>query len=246
MYMLLSSCTRNYIQNKLIAMKKNNGDPSINNKRFLTIFVCHANTKLKVEAVTENIRYLNFENNDIIVINSKDTGFDKNKITANILDYIEVDNDINTLDIGKFVYVIENRDISKYDFVVFINDSIVLRNSINHFYNIMVKKDVELYGYNSSSEIKYHYQSYLYGIKTSSVNKLVDYFNTNKHLLDGWLSVVTIIELNLVDIFLTRDCFLDVAIMPENINKNLAKGNKDLHHILLVTKLFPIVKVKTM
>ena len=244
--MILSQLSQNYISNKLIAMNNNKYNPSNRNIKFLTVFVCHVNSKLKEEAVTENIRYLNFENNDIIVINSKDTGFDKSIITANILEYIEVENDMNTIDIGKFIHVVKTHDLSNYDFVVFINDSIILRDSINHFYNIMVNKNVELYGYNSSSEIKYHYQSYLYGIKTSAINKLVVYFNTNKHLLNGWDSVVNHVEVKLVDIFSTHDCFLDAAIMSENINKNLAQSNKELYDILFENKLFPIVKVKSL
>lgn len=245
--MNLSQLSKNYIQNKLIALQTNNYAPSINkNIRFLTLFACHVDKKLKEEAITENLKYLNFTNNDIIVINSKNTNFDRSKIKTIILDYIEIENDSNTLDIGKFVYAIEKHDVLKYDFVVFINDSIILKNSINHFYNLMIKKNVELYGYNSSSEVKYHYQSFLYGIKSTSVNKLMTLYYSKKQFLTGWKSVVNLIELYIVDIFETHDCFLDLAIMPENIKKNITHHNKELYDILFKNKLFPIVKIKTL
>jgi len=41
-----------------------------NNKKIITIVACHTNTLLKYNAIINNIPYLIFPNNDIIIINS--------------------------------------------------------------------------------------------------------------------------------------------------------------------------------
>jgi cupin superfamily acireductone dioxygenase involved in methionine salvage len=41
------------------------------NTRILTIIACHCDTLLKYKTTVNNIKYLYFKNNDIIVINSK-------------------------------------------------------------------------------------------------------------------------------------------------------------------------------
>jgi len=236
--------TRELITYKMAAMKANNYSPELHkDKKYLTIIACHIDRKLKEYTILNNLKYLDFANNDIVIINSKNTAFNRNKITNRILDYIEVANNPSTLDFGKYMFVIQNCNYSIYDYVIFINDSIIINKPINHFYNIMMKKDVELYGYNSSSEGKYHYQSYLFGVKSLSISKLINFYNKNLGLLSGWQSVVNIIELNLFDIFDSKDCFLDLAKVFENKGKNISY-NDGLFEVFFKTHLFPIIKVK--
>jgi len=246
--------TQELISYKLAAMKANNYSPELHkDKKYLTIIACHTDKVLKIHALINNLKYLDFLNNDIIIVNSANTMFDendiKNETMTRILDYIEIPNDSNTLDFGKYMVILEKEkekyNYLNYDFVVFINDSIVINSNINHFYNIMVKKNVELYGYNSSSECKYHYQSYLFGIKSSSVHKFIRFFNEKKHLLTGWKSVVDNLELNLVDIFDSKDCFLDLALVFENIYKNITY-NDELFNVFFNTNIFSFTKVKRM
>ena len=108
----------------------------------------------------------------------------------------------------------------------------------------MIKSNVELYGYNSSTEIKYHYQSYLFGIQSNSIYKFLNLYNSKKHLLNGWNSVVVNLELELYYHFLKRDCFLNLGIFKYNLKKNITNGNTELFKIIYNAKLFPILKVK--
>jgi len=232
------------INYKMAAMKANSYSPELHkDKKYLTIIACHIERKLKEYTILNNLKYLDFANNDIVVINSNNTEFNRNKITTRILHYLEVPNNSNTLDFGKYMFVLKNYDYTKYDYVIFMNDSFVINAPINHFYNIIMKKDVELYGYNSSSEGKYHYQSYLFGVKSSSISKLIYFYNKNSRLLSGWQSIVNIIELNLVDIFDSKDCFLNLAKVFENKGKNI-NYNDDLFKVFFKSYLFPITKVK--
>ena len=49
----------------------NNSDPNnMTNKNLLTIIACHTNTNVKYNTVVNNIPYLLFPNNDIIIVNS--------------------------------------------------------------------------------------------------------------------------------------------------------------------------------
>jgi hypothetical protein len=174
--------TQELISYKIAAMKANSYSPELHkDKKYLTIIACHIERILKEHTLINNLKYLSFSNNDIVIINSLNTNFDKSKITTNIFDYIEVENDSNTLDFGKYMIALQKYDYTKYDYIIFINDSIIINSSMNHFYNIMMKKNVELYAYNSSSEIKYHYQSYLFGIKSESIYKFINFFNEKKN-----------------------------------------------------------------
>jgi hypothetical protein len=236
--------TQELINYKMAAMKANSYSPELHkDKKYLTIIACHIERKLKEYTLINNLKYLDFANNDIVIINSKNTAFNRNKITTRITNYVEVPNNSKTLDFGKYMFVLQNYDYSKYDYVIFMNDSIVINEPINHFYNIMMKKNVEFYGYNSSSEGRYHYQSYLFGVKSTSVPKLIDFYNKKAGSLSGWQSIVNLIELNLSDIFEIKDCFLDLAKVVENKGKNI-NYNDELFDLFYKTKLFSITKVK--
>jgi len=245
--------TQELISYKIAAMKANSYSPELHkDKKYLTLFACHTNKLLKEQTLLNNLKHFDFPSNDIVIVNSLNTNFDKNNITTKILDYFEVENNPVTLDFGKYMIALQKYDYTKYDYVVFINDSIILNSSINHFYNIMMKKNVELYGYNSSSQIRYHYQSYLFGIKSSSVYKLINLFYEKKNTLvlfniktGGLNSVINNIELVMVDLFESKDCFLDLAKVQENVGKNITVNDK-LINILYKENIFPILKIKRM
>jgi hypothetical protein len=174
--------TQEFISYKIASMKANSYSPELHkDKKYLTIVACHTNKLLKEQTLLNNLKHFDFPSNNIVIVNSLNTNFDKNNITTKILDYFEVENNSNTLDFGKYMIALQKYDYTKYDYIIFINDSIIINSSMNHFYNIMMKKNVELYAYNSSSEIKYHYQSYLFGIKSESIYKFINFFNEKKN-----------------------------------------------------------------
>jgi hypothetical protein len=216
------------------------------NKKILTIIACHCNTVLKYNTIINNIKHLHFQTNDIIVVNSKNEQYSaalRETLEKKVYGYIEIPNN-NHLDIGKWCHVLSLIDTSKYSDVVFTNDSFIITSSISHFFNKMIKSNVELYGYNDSSQECYHYQSYLFGIKEPFVYKLQNLYSNKKHLLTSYIEVVKNIELNLVNTFSSSDCFLKFAYISSQKTKNIFFNNDTLYKKLLQTKVLPFIKIK--
>jgi hypothetical protein len=214
--------------------------------KILTIFACHSNNQDKYNAIINNFGYLKFPNNDIIIINSSNESYSeklKNDIQDKCKSYFEIPNDV-FMDFGKWNYVCSNFDISNYDFIVFTNDSYFITSSIYHFYNMMIEKNTNLYGISSSNEIKYHYQSYLFGIKNCSIDRFKKFYESKKKYITDHQSLIDNLELNMSDHFLYKDCFFKVEEVPTNIKKNICFHNDLLYSKLLKTRIFPIIKFK--
>jgi hypothetical protein len=159
------------------------------------------------------------------------------------LKYIEIPNSAH-LDAGKWMHVLKNTTITQYNYVVFTNDSYFINNSIYHFYNKMAVRSVELYGYNDSTQISPHYQSYLFGVKREAVHKFIAHYESHKKLLTDYLSVVSNIELKLMNIFETKDCFLKIGNFYHHKEKNIFFHNDSLYIQLLKSGLLPFFKLK--
>jgi len=215
-------------------------------KKILTIFACHTNNELRYTTALNNMNYISFINNDVIIVNSLGESYSeklKNDVKDRVQAYIEIPND-NCLDIGKWCRGLREYDYTSYDFIVFVNDSIIIKNSIRHFYNKMMRKNLELYGYNDSSQISYHYQSYLFGVRKDAVMKLVAHFLTRKPILNTYMDVVMNIELQLLKIFKTKDCFLKITRIKSHRGKNIYHDNPSLYEKLFNSGLLPFVKLK--
>jgi hypothetical protein len=248
---MLSSGTRKIIDYKIAAMNANSYSPELNkNVKILTLMACHSDRVLKKYTIINNAKKINFANNDIVIINSEGTPFGNTirEETKDIVkDYFEIPNNINTLDIGKFIEGLKRHNYFNYHFVVFINDSIIINKPINHFYNIMIKRNHDLFGINSSTNICYHYQSYLYGIKSSAVINLINLYRGKRHVLNsGYWGVVSHIELDLCNQFQDKACFLDFGRMPEVRIKNGGGifGAGFIYDLAVNTGIFPLSKVK--
>jgi len=237
-----------FIELSIKDMKRFNGPPGFthSNTKMLTIMACHTDTGLKLKTILNNIKYFRFINNDIIIINSSHTNYSKELETAcNVrgLKYIEIPNSSH-LDVGKWMHVLKTTSIEKYNFVVFTNDSYFINNPICHFYNKMVTRNVELYGYNDSTQITHHYQSYLFGVKKEAIHKFIVHYESHKNLLTDYLSVVSNIELKLMNIFQTKDCFLKIGSFYRHKGKNIFFNNDALYIQLINHKLLPFFKLK--
>ena len=246
--MLINEEENQYINKTTREMKLNSYHISFHHKKkILTIIACHTNNLLKYNTIMNNIKYFCFINNDIIIINSLGENYSnqlKETLKNHIKSYYEIPNNIH-LDIGKWIHVLKNVDYTSYDHIVFTNDSFLINSSIAHFFNKMIKTNVELYGYNDSTELKYHYQSYLFGIQIAAIDKLIKLYLTKKHLLVHYDAVVKNIELNLVNTFKTCDCFLKIGNLY-NQGRNIFFKNDKLYKKLYSTKLLPFVKLKTL
>jgi hypothetical protein len=226
-------------------------------KKILTIIACHTNSIIKYNTLINNIPHLLYPNNDIIIINTSNEKYgdkiknymqsDEYKYKNNIIKYLEIPNN-KYVDFGKFIYGLDyvKKNDMKYDFIVFVNDSIIIKNPIIYFYNLVIKNNKELYAYNDSSEKKYHYQSYLFAIRYDVIYKLINFFNQNKIHIHKNDDVVRIMELNLNEIYSNdNDCFLKLAKLPNNVGKNIYFHNKQLYTLLFTSGILPFIKLKT-
>lgn len=237
-------------------IKFNDRDNKNDNKKIITIIACHTNSIIKYNTLINNIPNLLYPNNDIIIINSSNEVFGeklKKYIQSeiyphknNIIHYLEIPNDKYS-DFGKYIYALnfiqnnKSNDIN-YDFVVFINDSIVIKKPIVYFYNLVIKTNKELYAYTDSSETKYHYQSYLFAIRFNVIDKLMNYYENNKINIHNYRDVVRVFELNLNEIYTDNDCFLKVSnISP---NKNIF-FNINLYSVIFNSGVLPFIKLKS-
>lgn len=243
---LLSRC----IQTKIEESNKYRFIPILNENtpKILTIIACNSDSKLRLDTTVNNLRYLNYLNNDIIIVNTCGTPYGnklKEKLSQkNVVKQIfEIPND-NSFGFEKWIYGLNNYDYNKYDYVVFTNDSFVIKSHINCFFNKMIDKKVELFGYNDSTQIRYHYQSYLFGIKNDAIHNFISYVNKNKSLVYDYGTAVLNYELVMTDYFSTKDCFLHIGYIPMNQGMNIFFMNDVLYNILFKKRLLPFIKVK--
>jgi hypothetical protein len=226
--------------------KRNMYNPSVNNKKYLTIIAAHVHTKMKLATLINNVRTIDYDCNDIIIINSQGLPFNNQVRTLcdkRNIKYIEVDN-IPSLDFGKWLFTLKNSDCSNYDYIIFTNDSYTIHKPMHHFYNLTSKMNVELYGYNDSTEGKYHYQSYLFSIRKDAIQKFIDNVESKIHHIGGWKDVVANYEINLVDWFQEKDCFLKIGNEFYNKRKNIFIRNDYFYSKLFSNRLLPFTKIK--
>ena len=94
---------------------------------------------------------------------------------------------------------------------------------------------IDLYAYNDSSQIKYHYQSYLFLIKALNMNTFINFFESKKNLIVDLESLVVNVELNMTKIYENHDVFLKIG-NEWNKSKNLYWENEELYSYLLSKK----------
>ncbi len=219
----------------------------LENNKILILLACHIDSLNKFEVIKNNIKY--FKKFDICIINSSNLELNENVenyCKNNNINYIEKENDIY-LDFGKWYFGLKNINYKKYDYIIFSNDSIYLTHNLNHFINIMLKKNVDLYGYNDSNEINNHYQSYLFGLKSSSINKFINFFEENKKNIKkstGNFSLIKNTELKLSNYFKSKDCYLKISKFKSINKSNIYFSNDYLYNKLYSNNILPIIKLK--
>jgi len=218
-------------------------------KKHLTIIACHLYNKQRIQVLKQNIRFLSFSNNDIIIINSSNLLLNnvvknvvKNELQNKVKQYIEIPND-KWIDFGKWKYVLNNIDYSNYEYITFTNDSFSISQPIYFYFNLLVERNKELYAYTSSSEVKYHFQSYLFTVKKEAICKLKNYLTTKINPICKNINPI-LLELHLINAFQTYDCFLDIGNLHINNKKNIFFNNDLFYFILFKYNLLPFIKLK--
>ena len=217
--------------------------------KILGLFANHTCNNIKYNISLNNILMIYKYLTNICIIDTINQNYG-NKLYNNlknfsiINNYFFIEND-NYFDFGKWIYALKNIDYSSYDYILLINDSIILSNEINKFFIYLnnINDNINLYGYNDSSQIKYHYQSYFFIINIKIVNKFINFIESKKNLIFDLNSLVHNIELNLCEIDQNHDCFIKIG-NEYNKDKNLYWENETLYKYLLTKKIFSIVKLK--
>lgn len=241
--------TQQFFNDSLLLKSQNSSSVTLpEGKSMLIIIACHSNTELKCKSLLNNLCFfLQVQGAKILIVNSAGTLDPKHDLFHffhnNKIQYIETPNE-KSLDFGKWDKALSLDENCTFDYFVFTNDSIVIQSPITHFFHLFLKSNTEIYGYNDSSEYKYHYQSYLFGLKREAIPQLICLFDSKKHLLHCSDDVVRHLELNLANTFKSKDCFLKIANCAGNEGKNVFFKNDTLLHQLQETQLLPFVKIK--
>lgn len=217
-------------------------------KKSLLIMACHPDSLLKFETIIKNFSYFQrfSQNIDIVVISSLDTIYInnvKNAIGDKCFRHFEIANS-PSYDFGKWIHSLENLDYSTYNNIIFTNDSYVIHNNIDFFLYNCAKTEVELYGYNDSTQNGYHYQSYLFSVKVDAINKLLQMYYSEINNIFSQEDVIRRFELRMLLFFSSKDCYLKIGELFVNRNKNIFFTSDYLYHKLRFSGLLPFTKIK--
>jgi hypothetical protein len=220
-----------FIEYKINELKINNYNPNENNIKYLVLFACHCNSEIKYKTIINNLKYLIFDCVDIALINSYDLPYNdkiKEKCEELNIKYFENEN-MKSLDFGKWNYLLNKIDYNNYEHIVFINDSFIIKGSINH-----------------SIELNYHYQSYLFSIKKNSIIKIINKYNDKLNYVKTYNDVINYYEIRMVEWFNQTSCFLNMSNFNNSIlnNKNIFFQNDFLYLTLYNNGLLPFIKIK--
>lgn len=238
-----------YNKHKKFQKKNNRYSPDQNGKKYLVIIACHCDTNIKLDTIRNNLLYFAFENCDKVVINSNNLQYNESlkEICSRHSNtkYFEVDNDTKYYDYGKWINVLKNLvDYNDYDYIVFTNDSFIIHSSINHFLNLAVKHNVELYGYNDSTQTNYHYQSYLFILRKDAIPTFINKVTDPNLIINNQHDVIINFEVKMTNWFSTHKSFLKIGHFELNKGQNIFFTNDTLYLPLKQSGVLPFTKIK--
>lgn len=208
-------------------------------KRILILIATHADTPLRKLAIHQNLRFLRNLSSSIVIVNTKGT-YNISKEDKD-LTYLEIENDI-MYDFGKWTYGLKHTDLSPYDFILFVNDSIFINKDISAFVHQGTKESVELYGYTDNRDHIPHYQSYIFMIRIDAIPKFIHMVESKKSLIHGYHDLIRHYELVMRYYFSSHGGFLPIStISPKNI---YSPKMKSLYTLLRQHNVIPFTKLK--
>ena len=122
---------------------------------------------------TNNIYSENLKN---MIILNKSIIIDKYELTNDFIENIEVD-----INIEKILFALGNMNYSEFNYITIINDNYLYYKNIIPYFNYIKDHNLDFYSISDSSEKIYHYQLYLFSIKSDCINKFINHINENKH-----------------------------------------------------------------
>lgn len=235
---------RTFIQTK--ASEKLDNVNEFIDKKILILVACHTNSEIKFKTLLSNLKYFKKTPNiDIVVVNSTNTPYSdvlKNYLQGNSA-YFEIEN-TPTYDFGKWIYALENIDYASYNNVIFTNDSYIIHGNIDRFLFKAATTNVELYGYNDSTQNNYHYQSYLFSINSSAIHKFISMYNLGVSNIRSQQDVINLYELQMLNYFNSYDCYLKIGNVSFHRGQNIFFTSDYLYRRLKNIGLLPFTKIK--
>lgn len=234
--------------NRMIKIKNNHSDYPMKSKKYAVIMACHCDSTTKLEVIKNNLQYFDYLNVDTTIINTSELDLGSNllELCSEYLNtkYYEMPNSYY-YDFGKWIYALQNIiNADEYDYIILTNDSFIIHNSINHFFNLAAIHNVELYGYNDSTQTRYHYQSYLFSLRSDVVKKFIENVTDNNLNITCQQDVIMNFEVKMTDWFFSKKCFLEIGKFKLNQLKNIFFINDLLYIPLKSSKLLPFTKLK--
>jgi hypothetical protein len=217
--------------------------------KILAIFANHTNNIIKYNISLNNYSKLKKNLDSIVIIDSLGESYAE-KLQSDLLkddkikEYFLIENN-NFFDFGKWIYALNNIKYDKYDYILLVNDSIIILDELDKFFKNLKNHDsnINFYGYNDSNQENYHYQTYLFFINTTIVNKFINFFESKKKYIHNLSSLIENIELKICELDNSSDCFIKLANEWNNY-KNIFWENEDLYQLLLSKNIFTIMKLK--
>jgi len=238
---------KKYINHKLNQKFNHCYNPNNNNIKYLVIMACHCDSEIKLSTIKKNLTYFDFDCVDVLLLMSVNLPYnleiESYCSTYKNVKYKEVDNE-STYDFGKWIKGLSIIDYKKYNFIIFTNDSYIIHAPINHFFNLTFKNNVDFYGYNDSTQGRYHYQSYLFSLRSDVIPVFITNYNDKKDNIQNQADVINHYELTMTDWFNNKKCFLQIGNIETHKTLNIFFTNDSLYNILKKTTLLPFTKIK--
>lgn len=202
----------------------------------ILFYIAHPNTKHKGKYGRRTIKkLLSWYDMNIHIITSKDLEYNKylSRIEHVRVKYIEIENN-NLIDFGKYYHGAKNLlgEYSEAKWIYFMNDSVILTGRIDKFFQ-NDRNDIDLLGMLDSYEIDYHYQSYLFGIKSDKIKIFIEfvenYIEKNGYGEQEKMYIIENLEVKLASQFPAKDCIVKVTegtqyIYNGNYSKYVSQG----------------------
>jgi lipopolysaccharide biosynthesis protein len=101
-------------------------------------------------------------------------------------------------DFGMWYKAFKEYDLKVYDRVGLVNDSCILFNNLNFYFDWLNKQDIDYGGLTDCNLIKYHIQSYFIVINKKAIQLVAEYFSKNG-IVKNVKDVIMVYEINLCD-----------------------------------------------
>lgn len=150
-------------------------------------------------------------------------------------------------DFGMWYKALQDIDIMSCEQIAFVNDSCILFNSLNGFFESMNSSDADYYGITDSNQISYHIQSYFIVARGSKcINSIFEYYKSNGIIKTGDVrqGVINVYEVGLSKYLIDNGFRLGSMFNCKNFYNSLHINISIMNSIDIINKGCPMIKKK--